>query len=230
MNKLFYEKIGARMQVRLEMPRINLVLEANRREIHVGFWRDNQRECGHRKLFEIGDGEGKISAADLGFSEIYFQYFIQTDVREFLAFPLAQEALLEKGYFVRFDSNWSFKESVEMPAKLGENTMRPTACLLNRDGKQLLMLGGRQDRSSQIYSFKEQSWKLTPKLPLGHNVTTNITVNWKDKAVFTFIVDAQMTIKSAVMDLEKAVYTAPDTENTQEMAWALKGDQGWTCE
>jgi len=31
---------------------------------------------------------------------------------------------------------------------------------------------------------------LTPKLPVGHNITTSISVNWKDKAVFTFIIDA----------------------------------------
>ena len=62
---------------------------------------------------------------------------------------------------------------------------------------------------------------LTPKLPLGHNITTNITVNWCDKAVFTFIIDACLTVKSAVLDLEKAQMTEMDTENTHEMSWAL---------
>lgn len=78
------------------------------------------------------------------------------------------------------------------------------------------MLGGRQDRSSQVLNLKEKPamWQLTPKLPLGHNITTSITVNWKDKAVFTFVIDAQMTIKSAVLDLDKAVYTNSETENT----------------
>ena len=55
---------------------------------------------------------------------------------------------------------------------------------------------------------------LTPKLPVGHNITTSISVNWKEKAVFTFVIDAQMTIKSAVLDLEKATYTELETENT----------------
>ena len=58
---------------------------------------------------------------------------------------------------------------------------------------------------------------LTPRLPVGHNITTSICVNWKDKAVFTFVIDAQMMIKSAVMDLEKANFTELGTENTQEM-------------
>ena len=84
------------------------------------------------------------------------------------------------------------------------------------------MLGGRQDRSSQIYSFLQKKWQLTPKLPLGHNITTTITVNWKDKAIFTFLIDAQLTIKSACMDLEKAVFTEMGTENTQEMHWAFE--------
>ena len=91
--------------------------------------------------------------------------------------------------------------------ELVDNTMRPTACLLEeksdmRYGKRLLMLGGRQDRSSQCYSFFEKKWMVSPKLPLGHNITTTIAVNWQEKAVFTFIIDAQLTIKSACLDLE----------------------------
>ena len=87
------------------------------------------------------------------------------------------------------------------------------------------MLGGRQDRSSQIYSFVEKKWMLSPKLPMGHNITTNITVNWKDKAVFTFIIDAQLTIKSACLDLERATWTELQTENTEEMYWAQERTQ-----
>ena len=88
------------------------------------------------------------------------------------------------------------------------------------------MAGGRQDRSSQCYSFKKQKWELSPKLPLGHNITTFIAVNYKDKAVFTFVIDAQMTIKSAVLDLERAQWTDIGTENrTPEMQWALQWPQ-----
>ena len=43
---------------------------------------------------------------------------------------------------------------------------------------------------------------VSPKLPLGHNITTTICINWQEKAVFTFIIDAQLTIKSACLDLE----------------------------
>ena len=106
--------------------------------------------------------------------------------------------------------------------------MRPTACLLNDSvgrtglGKRLLMLGGRQDRSSHVYSFKENKWVLSPKLPKGHNITTTIAVNWQEKAVFTFIIDAQLTIKSACLDLEKAEFTELGTENTSEMYYAME--------
>ena len=62
---------------------------------------------------------------------------------------------------------------------------------------------------------------LSPKLPLGHNITTNIVVNWKEKAVFTFIIDAQLTIQSACLDLENAEWTTMGTENTSEMYWAM---------
>lgn len=80
--------MAALMQVRLEMPRVTLVLESNRRQISLGFWRDNMRECGARKILDIGDGEGQIPASVLGFSEIYFQYFIQIESRKFIAFSL----------------------------------------------------------------------------------------------------------------------------------------------
>ena len=62
---------------------------------------------------------------------------------------------------------------------------------------------------------------LSPKLPLDHNITTNIVVNWKEKAVFTFIIDAALTIKSACLDLENAEWTTMGTENTSEMYWAM---------
>ena len=102
--------------------------------------------------------------------------------------------------------------------------MRPTAVKLGGGlggHSKLLMMGGRQDRSSQLYSTAENKWKLSPKLPLGHNITTTIGVNWKDEAVFTFIIDAQLSIKSAVLDLKTCSWTEPDTENTEEMSWAL---------
>jgi len=209
------------MRTKVEMPLLTLVLESARKSITVGFWRDNQRECSQQEILKIGTEEGCVSPADLGFGEIYFQYFISIGHREFIAFPIEHEAILKDGFIVKFNASWGFESSTKI-APLGENTMRPTGCLLGggKDRK-LLMLGGRQDRSSQMYDFKAEKWMLSPKLPLGHNITTNITVNWKNKAVFTFIIDAQLTIKSAVLDLEKCVWTEHDTENTSEMEYAM---------
>ena len=104
--------------------------------------------------------------------------------------------------------------------------MRPTGVILNgptkEDGKRILMFGGNQDRSSQCYSMNNKKWSLSPKLPLGHNITTNIVVNFNEKACFTFIIDAQLTIKSAVLDLEACIWTDQGTENTSEMDWAMQ--------
>jgi len=56
----------------------------------------------------IGEGEGDISPKDLGFQEVYFQYFVPIDHRTFAAFPLEQEAILKKGFLVTFDARWKF--------------------------------------------------------------------------------------------------------------------------
>ena len=84
------------------------------------------------------------------------------------------------------------------------------------------MIGGRADRNSQIYDIAKDTWFIAPRLPQSHNITTNVCVNYKEEAVFTFIVDAKLTIRSAVLDLEKAEFTDVATENTQEMDWAFE--------
>ena len=96
--------------------------------------------------------------------------------------------------------------------------MRPTAVLWRQTeankGTQLLMIGGRADRNSQLYDIQSNTWQVAPRLPLSHNITTNVCVNYKEEAIFTFIVDAKLTIKSAVMDLGKATFTEVGVENT----------------
>jgi len=87
-----------------------------------------------------------VSPSRLGFSEVYFQYFIPIEHRTFVAFPIEQEAILKKGFIVTFNDRWQFVKSEPLPL-LADNTMRPTGCLLNgpqkTDGMRLLMLGGR---------------------------------------------------------------------------------------
>lgn len=62
---------------------------------------------------------------------------------------------------------------------------------------------------------------LSPKLPTGHNMTTNIAINWQNKAVFSFIVDHNLTIRSAVLDLEQCTWTEHNSPNNTQMDWAL---------
>lgn len=208
------------------MPRINVILERSRRHIYLGFWRDNIRELQAVPLLKIGEGEGETSPTVLGFSEVYFQYFIDLGNFTYAVFPIEQEAILKKSYIVKFDSKHRFKSSTPM-APLGENTMRPTAVVLNSasEGQRILLVGGRQDRSSQCYSVAEGKWCLSQKLPLGHNLTTTVCVNWQEKAVFTFIIDAQLTIKSACIDLQRSTWTEHTTENTEEAYWAMEMPQ-----
>jgi len=71
-----------------------------------------------------------------------------------------------------------------------------------------------------MYDVLTDQWQIAPKLPLSHNITTNVCVNFKEEAIFTFIVDAKLTIKSAVMDLNTATFSEPGTDNPQEMDWA----------
>lgn len=83
--------------------------------------------------------------------------------------------------------------------------MRPTAVKAKLSdemgGESILMIGGNEERDSWSYSIDQNRYFKLPKLPVGHNITTNICVNFHNKAVFTFIQDAKLCIKSAVMDL-----------------------------
>jgi hypothetical protein len=101
------------------------------------------------RILKIADSdsapkEGETAPSDLGFNEAYFQYFIFLGDFTFVVFPIEQEAILKKGFVLKFNSKWKFQESTALPM-LGENTMRPTAVVLhNKDeGKRLFMLGGR---------------------------------------------------------------------------------------
>lgn len=85
-------------------------------------------------ILKIGDGEGEISPAVLGFNEIYFQYFIPLSRNKFTVFPLEHESMLQKGFLLEFDGLWNFKSSTPI-ADLSPNTMRPTAVVLENSHK-----------------------------------------------------------------------------------------------
>ena len=93
-------------------------------------------------------------------------------------------------------------------ADLEVGTMRPTPITV-QGGNNLtvILMGGRSDRSCIIFNSSFSGWELSPKLPVGHPLTTFIAVNYLNEAIFTFSQDSQMTIKSAVFDLVTATLT-----------------------
>lgn len=48
-------------------------------------------------------------------------------------------------------------------------------------------------------------------------------VNYREEAVFTFIIDARLTLKSAVLDLTRASFAEAGGESqSEDMSWALE--------
>ena len=113
---------------KVETPNVSLILESSRKDIQIGTWRKNAKVCKSRKLLKIGKGEGEDDPDKLGFSEIYFQWLIQLDNYDYLAFPIENEALLKQGYRLKFDNSYKLKSS-EKIAAMSDNAMRPTAVL-----------------------------------------------------------------------------------------------------
>ena len=69
--------------------------------------------------------------------------------------------------------------------------MRPTAVIadLPYHGKSIVLIGCTGTRENFAYSIAKNAYRKLAALPVGHNITTNVCVNFKDKAIFTFIHD-----------------------------------------
>jgi hypothetical protein len=104
--------------------------------------------------------------------------------------------------------------------------MRPTAVIadLPYHGKSIVLIGGTETRENFAYSIAKNAYRKLAALPVGHNITTNVCVNFKDKAIFTFIHDAKLSIKVAVMDLS-TIDENEDEEGAKQMEWVLKMEQ-----
>ena len=223
--KKFYNSLIPQIIHEIEIPNVTLVLESSRKDIQIGMWKKGAKKLKVRKLLKIGSGEYDDSPDVLGFSEIYFQWLIPIDSYNFLAFPMKNEALLKNGFLLAFGTNFKLKSSKPI-APMPDDAMRPTAVLWKNPndenkGVKLLMIGGRVDRNSQMYDLQSDTWQMTPRLPISHNITTNVCVNFREQAVFTFMVDSKLTIKSAVLDLTEAKFTDIEVENTDEMNWVF---------
>ena len=145
----------------------------------------------------------------------------------YLAFQLADEAFIDQGRQLIFNADMSLKESVEI-AKMPERCMRPTIVKIRRNGEhQLVFVGGFENRNCLLYqprvnTEEPDKWSFISKIPEGHNITTTVSCNYDDKAIFTFMTDAQLNFKSSVMDLSKLDPKDNAADNTQEMYFALK--------
>ena len=141
----------------------------------------------------------------------------------FIAWPLEGESHLKSAYFVEFGPRWD-TVSTQLVADVAPGTMRPTPVLVQVEGNQcVLLLGGRSDRSGQLLNTGRGSWHLSPRLPLNHNITNFIAVNYKEQAIFTFVQDVELAISSAALDLARAswVPSSGHASNSEEMDWAL---------
>ena len=102
--------------------------------------------------------------------------------------------------------------------------MRPTILPVSRrnGGKDLLFVGGEKERLSVYYDTALDVWHWIPKLPVGHNITCNVSVNWHDRAIFSFLVDGALNIKCASLPLANLPKAATKEEMTAEWDWALR--------
>lgn len=136
-----------------------------------------------------------------------------------------EEAHLQHAVRLDFDQNtWKFIKSTPL-ASLPKQIMRPTtvhATLpVNLGGKSIILMGGTEQRENWAYSIEKNVYRKLATLPVGHNITTNVCVNYKNQAIFTFIHDAKLVIKVAVLDLTK-IDIDEEEESKKSMEWVLK--------
>jgi hypothetical protein len=59
-------------------------------------------------------------------------------------------------------------------------------------GNSIVLIGGAETRENFAYSIEKNAYRKLAALPVGHNITTNVCVNFKDRAIFTFTHDAKL--------------------------------------
>ena len=101
--------------------------------------------------------------------------------------------------------------------------MRPTLLSVKMDAAGqgfIYMIGGSQERHNLCYNTKENIWKYLPRMPVGHNITCNVCVNYFDRAIFSFMVDGWFNLMAAVMSTGK-LFDDPQQVD-EDMQWVLK--------
>ena len=103
-----------------------------------------------------------------------------------------------------FDKECDYLRSERMPT-LPEMLIQPTTLKARlpstHGGTSILLIGGSKERNSYAYSIREKKYRKLPLLPLGHSITPNICVNFRNKAIFSFKLDWESSIRVASLDL-----------------------------
>jgi hypothetical protein len=159
---------------------------------------------------------------------VSFQWFLPIGSHSFIVYPLVEEAHLQHAVRLDFDQHtWKFIRSTPLMS-LPKQLMRPTAVQAilapNLGGRSIILVGGTEQRENWAYSIEKNVYRKLATLPVGHNITTNVCVNYKNQAVFTFIHDAKLFIKVAVLDLVK-INEDEEEESKKAMEWVLKMEQ-----
>ena len=76
LSRHFYNKMIPQIVALVETPQVQVVLESGRKNIMLGTWSKNTKECKSQRLLKIGKEPGDDDPDLLGFSEIYFQWMI----------------------------------------------------------------------------------------------------------------------------------------------------------
>ena len=185
---------------------VTFCLEKNRREFYIATFNAHKQEQKYFLLFKLGEEtkpeENTYSTADLGFSECYFQFWVMTDLKNHFMFPLTEEAYIKTGFHLEFDRQYklrSHRKLTECPVRL----MRPTPVPMRQNrpdrNTMIAMIGGDENRRNYIYDTVRDTWEELPKLPIKHNVACLPALNYKDKAIFTFMADGKFNFKAACM-------------------------------
>ena len=143
----------------------------------------------------------------------------------YLAWEMTEEAWFKKGVELHFDAGNKLTSFNALP-DIPQRCMRPTLVKANLNGKDFIFfMGGLKDLVNQVYDVEDKTWFYTSKLPAGHTITTNVCCNYENRVIFTLMLDSQMNIKCAALDLENLPKHSEMVQVNEEMNWALRMKQ-----
>ena len=108
LNKKAYKTLVPSYFSQVPINDVHFCLEKNRREFYIASYNAHKQEQKYFLLFKFGKAtkpeENTYSAADLGFSECYFQFWVMmSDLKNHYMFPLSEEAYIQSGFHLEFD-------------------------------------------------------------------------------------------------------------------------------